>query len=138
MASYPSFLVGIVALLLLTIASCASAFQAGVGGRSFIDRHSGHIMFAAKSNDKNEEKMSSVDEYRNAPTAILSNFMKKETETEDPLADIDFNVPKSPKLSLEDLAAVLDYELYNKEWFVSGRVNPIYFDDKFEFQDPDV
>ena len=64
--------------------------------------------------------------------------MKKETETEDPLADIDFNAPKSPKLGLEDLAAVLDYELYNKEWFVSGRVNPIYFDDKFEFQDPDV
>ena len=67
MASYPSFLVGIVALL-LTIASCASAFQVGGGGRSSIDRHSVHIMFAANSNDKNEEKMSSVDEYRNAPT----------------------------------------------------------------------
>ena len=65
-------------------------------------------------------------------------MQKEEDNTVDPLADIDFNAPKSPKLSLQDLASVLDYELYNKEWFVTGRVNPIYFDDKFTFQDPDV
>jgi len=82
--------------------------------------------------------MSTVDEYRNAPTAILSNFMQKEKDTEDPFKDIDFNAPKSSKLSLQELAEVLDYELYNKEWFVTGNVNPIYFDDKFQFQDPDV
>ena len=65
--------------------------------------------------------------------------MQKEGDnTVEPLADIDFNAPKSPKLSLQDLASVLDYELYNKEWFVTGRVNPIYFDEKFTFQDPDV
>ena len=65
-------------------------------------------------------------------------MQKEEDNTVDPLADIDFNAPKSPKLSLQDLASVLDYELYNKEWFVTGRVNPIYFDEKFTFQDPDV
>ena len=65
-------------------------------------------------------------------------MQKEEEDTADPLADIDFNAPKSPKLSLQDLASVLDYELYNKEWFVTGQVNPIYFDDKFTFQDPDV
>ena len=65
-------------------------------------------------------------------------MQKEEEDTADPLADIDFNSPKSPKLSLQDLASVLDYELYNKEWFVTGRVNPIYFDEKFTFQDPDV
>eukprot|EP00558_Chaetoceros_sp_UNC1202_P008968 CAMPEP_0197247500 /NCGR_PEP_ID=MMETSP1429-20130617/29235_1 /TAXON_ID=49237 /ORGANISM="Chaetoceros sp., Strain UNC1202" /LENGTH=193 /DNA_ID=CAMNT_0042708419 /DNA_START=116 /DNA_END=697 /DNA_ORIENTATION=- len=36
------------------------------------------------------------------------------------------------------MAQILDYELYNKEWFVTGNVNPIYFTDSFEFQDPDV
>jgi len=88
---------------------------------------------------------SNVDEYRNAPTAILSNFLQSSggstavKTTIDPLADIDFNAPKqSPKLSLETLAAVLDYELYEKEWFVTGKINPIYFDDTFQFQDPDV
>ena len=65
-------------------------------------------------------------------------MQKEEVDSADPLADIDFNAPKSPKLSLQDLASVLDYELYNKEWFVTGQVNPIYFDDKFTFQDPDV
>ena len=65
-------------------------------------------------------------------------MQKEEDNTVDPLANIDFNAPKSPKLSLQDLASVLDYELYNKEWFVTGRVNPIYFDEKFTFQDPDV
>jgi len=90
---------------------------------------------AAENGDDN---MSTVDEYRNAPTAILSNFMQKEKDTEDPFKDIDFNAPKSSKLSLQELAEVLDYELYNKEWFVTGNVNPIYFDDKFQFQDPDV
>ena len=65
-------------------------------------------------------------------------MQKDERDISDPLAGIDFNAPKSSKLSLQDLASVLDYELYNKEWFVTGRVNPIYFDDKFTFQDPDV
>ena len=65
-------------------------------------------------------------------------MQKEEEDTADPLADIDFNAQKSPKLSLQDLASVLDYELYNKEWFVTGRVNQIYFDEKLTFQDPDV
>jgi ABC-type transport system substrate-binding protein len=57
----------------------------------------------------------------------------------DPLGDIDFDAPKiPPTTSLETLAAALDYELIDKEWFVTGRVNPIYFSDEFEFQDPDV
>ncbi|KAL3789435.1 hypothetical protein HJC23_001983 [Cyclotella cryptica] len=56
----------------------------------------------------------------------------------DPLADIDFNAPKARKMSLDTLAAMLDKELYEKEWFVTGRVNPVYFDDRFQFQDPDV
>lgn len=39
---------------------------------------------------------------------------------------------------MEKLAQALDAELYEKEWFVTGRVNPRYFADGFRFQDPDV
>jgi len=86
------------------------------------------------------EKKSDVQEYRNAATEVLSKFMKKEEEeADDPLAGIDFSAPKLvQKLSLETLAAALDAELYEKEWFVTGKVNPIYFADSFRFQDPDV
>jgi hypothetical protein len=91
-------------------------------------------------------------EYKNAATSILSNFMSDEgkkkssseqkedaTETNPILSKINFNEPKfNQKISLETLAQILDYELYNKEWFVTGNVNPIYFSNDFEFQDPDV
>jgi hypothetical protein len=97
--------------------------------------------------DRRQGYSNDVDRYRNAPTAILSNFLQSKnndvsvakTTVVDPLADIDFDSPKqSPKLSLDELAAVLDAELYDKEWFVTGKINPVYFDDQFQFQDPDV
>jgi hypothetical protein len=83
---------------------------------------------------------SNVEEYKNIATKVLSNFMKKDSmPAADPLADIDFDAPKIPSTtSLETLAAALDYELIEKEWFVTGKVNPCYFSDDFEFQDPDV
>lgn len=78
-------------------------------------------------------------EYRNAATNLLSNFMQKENKDDDPLSRIDFSATKlKKKWSLEELAQVLDAELYEREWFVTGNVNPIYFSDKFVFQDPDV
>lgn len=84
-------------------------------------------------------------QYRNVGTEILSKFMQdKDTmktpqeEEKDPLAAIDFSAPKQPVSDLETLAAVLDYELYESEWFVTGKVNPVYFADTFRFQDPDV
>jgi hypothetical protein len=51
-----------------------------------------------------------------------------------------WNVPKVSKdIPLELLAQALDYEIYHKEWFVTGYVNPIYFSSSnFTFQDPDV
>lgn len=54
------------------------------------------------------------------------------------VGDIDFGAAKQPIADLETLAAVLDYELYQKEWFVTGNVNPVYFAESFRFQDPDV
>lgn len=90
------------------------------------------------------EKESTVEEYRNAATNILSNFMQKDKmnndqNNTDPISKIDFDAPKiSPSTSLETLAAALDYELSEREWFVTGNVNPSYFSDDFKFQDPDV
>ena len=141
MASYLRA-IGVIILLLTLAIAHVSSFQVGSlksDIRSTCRRprqlRNNIIISLAASGD---DDMSTVDEYRNAPTAILSNFMQKEEDTEDPFKDIDFNAPKSSKLSLQDLAEVLDYELYNKEWFVTGNVNPIYFNDKFQFQDPDV
>ena len=86
---------------------------------------------------------SDVEEYKNVATKILSNFFTEEKEDEeekeDPLKDIDWKAPKYTSFTnLETLAQILDYELYQSEWFVTGKVNPIYFSDEFEFEDPDV
>lgn len=94
---------------------------------------------------KSSKNSGNVEEYRNAVTGILSNFMQKdkmadkENGATDPISKIDFQAPKiSPSTSLETLAQALDYELTEKEWFVTGNVNPSYFSDDFKFQDPDV
>ncbi len=91
-----------------------------------------------------------VDEYRNAPTAFLSNFMQRPAssfsssttasgkEEDDPLSSIEFDGPKIKKVKLDTLASMLDYELIEREWFVTGMISPRYFDDNFVFQDPDV
>mmetsp|Transcript_12215 Transcript_12215/g.29111 ORF Transcript_12215/g.29111 Transcript_12215/m.29111 type:complete len:286 (+) Transcript_12215:3-860(+) len=94
------------------------------------------------NNNKMEDSGSAVEEYKNAATQILSNFMEKPSDDSEaapnPIDSIDFDAPKFPKVDLDTLAQALDYELYNKEWFVTGNVNPIYFSEDFEFQDPDV
>lgn len=94
-------------------------------------------LHSLRANFKEDGEM----EYRNAATNLLSNFMKKEDESrvDDPLSGVNFSAAKlKKKWNLEVLAQVLDAELYEKEWFVTGNVNPIYFSDKFVFQDPDV
>jgi hypothetical protein len=86
-------------------------------------------------------------EYRNVATKLLSNFMNEKdspqqisTERGTNVIDtIDFNAPKFNKVvDIETMATILDYELIQSEWFVTGKVNPIYFANNFQFQDPDV
>eukprot|EP00525_Craspedostauros_australis_P000202 CAMPEP_0198125240 /NCGR_PEP_ID=MMETSP1442-20131203/42134_1 /TAXON_ID= /ORGANISM="Craspedostauros australis, Strain CCMP3328" /LENGTH=283 /DNA_ID=CAMNT_0043784809 /DNA_START=148 /DNA_END=999 /DNA_ORIENTATION=+ len=99
-------------------------------------------------NDENSDStkaadMNGVEEYKNVATKVLSNFMQEEDSEEaieDPLDQIDWNnTPKiPPTTTLATLAQALDYELTQREWFVTGDVNPAYFADTFEFQDPDV
>lgn len=88
-------------------------------------------------------KDSPVEEYRNAATNVLSNFMTddgsgRNKDNNDPLGSVTFDAPKFRKMPIEQLAIKLDRELYEKEWFVTGNVNPSYFSLDFKFQDPDV
>lgn len=124
--------------LLVTLTSQTLSF-------TFIPKHSARTQKHARlptltvGAQKEDGRETVVQEYKNAPTSILANFMQKEEEDKpDPLANIDFNAPKIGKLPIDTLAAMLDAELYEKEWFVTGNVNPVYFADEFEFQDPDV
>ena len=121
--------------------------------------HHGNTMmlYSTSTNDKvgiekavidDDQDGSTVEEYRNPATKFLSGFMQKDdtmmtksdnTDDSNDRDIIDFQAPKIvPSTSLKTLAAALDYELTEKEWFVSGDVNPSYFSEDFEFQDPDV
>jgi hypothetical protein len=133
-----AFLSGSLSFELHHGSSRATSFIGGGARRAPMPAH-----FMARDeneNDNDNDIDMSVQEYRNPVTKILSNFMSGgKEETEIPLTEIDFAAPKlKRKLSLEKLAAVLDAELYDKEWFVTGKVNPIYFADSFRFEDPDV
>jgi hypothetical protein len=118
-----------------------------IGQKPFLAKAPTPLSFYALSNDNSSENaevvkkdMQTVEEYRNPVTKVLSIFMQKDAmPTTDPFADIDFQAPKiASTTSLKTLAAALDYELIEKEWFVTGKVNPSYFSQDFEFQDPDV
>jgi hypothetical protein len=116
--------------------------------------HVGRSSLAVKANADGEnidavKNIKPVEKYKNAATAFLSNFIQKDnangvrttpaSKIDNPLAMIDWDAPKiSSSTSIEKLAAALDYELTEKEWFVTGQANPSYFSDDFEFQDPDV
>ncbi len=114
------------------------------------------LSLAQRPDDSADDGDGTVDEYRNVAAAFLSNFLRppnnanasstttpttsstSSTSSRELLADIDFQAAKAPKMPIEKLASILDRELYEREWFVTGNVNPMYFDDKFRFQDPDV
>lgn len=83
--------------------------------------------------------MAKEEDYQNKVAELLSNFLpKSDQQAPSPLDDIQFDAPKVSKMSPEALAQALDVELIEKEWFVTGNVNPSYFSDDFKFSDPDV
>ena len=135
-------------LLLVLSAAQTSAFHfpgyTTHRGTASLPAKSTHHLVTLHASQQNDGDL----DYKNLPTKILSNFMSKSEKGADettvdskpnPIDAIDFDAPKfSTKVDLQTLAAILDYELTEKEWFVTGKVNPIYFSDQFEFQDPDV
>lgn len=114
-------------------------------------RSSSRVRLWSDNNQEQENGNDGNQKYRNVATEFLSKFMMSPEDAttttssssttptdDDPWTDIDFNAPKKPIRNLETLAALLDYEIYQSEWFVTGRVNPVYFAEEFVFQDPDV
>jgi hypothetical protein len=96
--------------------------------------------------ENEKESSTTVEEYRNAATQFLSNFMttsKEEGKISTVAGEIDdddafWSQSKLKNVPIDVLAQALDAELCRSQWFVTGRVNPIYFSDSFRFQDPDV
>lgn len=81
-----------------------------------------------------------VDVYRNLPTSFLGNFLPTSSDQKAPsvLDAIDWGAEKRKRTSLQRLSADLFLALTEREWFVTGNVDPSFFDDAFAFQDPDV
>ena len=81
--------------------------------------------------------MCSEEKYVNPLTAFLGRFLPKAeaeaSDTQDPLAEIDWGAPKAD-LEMSALVAALEGGLTEREWFVTGRVMPEYFADDFRFQ----
>ncbi len=113
--------------------------QTHISSRQYAVMKPSLLLLKTKDSDGDE---STVEEYRNVATQVLSNFMQKDKMDADDAMEaktIDFEAPKiSPSTSLQTLTEALDYELTEKEWFVTGNVNPSYFSPNFRFQDPDV
>mmetsp|Transcript_19210 Transcript_19210/g.30126 ORF Transcript_19210/g.30126 Transcript_19210/m.30126 type:complete len:282 (+) Transcript_19210:94-939(+) len=85
-----------------------------------------------------EEEITS-EAYTNKLTEFLGLFIKKQKKQENLVIDsIDWDKKKRRRSSLEKLAADIKPALIEKEWFVTGNVDPSYFSANFEFEDPDV
>lgn len=85
----------------------------------------------AKQRDLNEE-------YTNPLTQFLGLFLKETTDVISECDSINWKAPKRKKTSMDRLAKDLEVALNKKEWFVTGNVDPSFFDSGFAFQDPDV
>ena len=79
----------------------------------------------------------SEEEYVNPITKVMGKFISKEKNI--PIIDsIDWSKPKRTFSSLDELAVLLEKALIEREWFVTGNVDPSFFSEEFSFQDPDV
>lgn len=82
---------------------------------------------------------SGVEEYVNPVTSFLGKFLPSAKSSVPTIADsIDWQMKKRPRTSFERLASDLQKSLTEREWFVTGNVDPKFFDSDFKFQDPDV
>lgn len=91
-----------------------------------------------------QQPQKEVDEYSNPIAAFFGNFLpdtSKPTSTgvQRVVDTIDWQVPKRLRYKSTDKFIVdLKESLSKREWFVTGNVDPSFFDPNFRFQDPDV
>jgi len=84
--------------------------------------------------------------YSNPIAALLGNFLPSTSKSNLSNSDdikivdkIDWKMAKRSKYkSSNKFIADLTASLKDREWFVTGNVDPSYFDSDFRFQDPDV
>ena len=74
--------------------------------------------------------------YRNPVAQAFSTFIKPSDVVD--LDSIDWSCRKRKKTSLRRLSDDLCRALKQREWFVTGNVDPKFFSNDFYFQDPDV
>ena len=92
---------------------------------------------SSRLHDKNDNIN---EDYVNPVTRVLGLFVKPPSaDSSFTLDTIKWDAKKRQKQrSLKLLAALLEKELTQREWFVTGNVDPTFFSDSFAFQDPDV
>lgn len=88
-----------------------------------------------------------INKYSNPVAAFLGNFLPNTSQqrsnandTSDRIVDqINWSMPKRAKYkSSTKFITDLKNSLTQREWFVTGNVDPSFFDCEFRFQDPDV
>mmetsp|Transcript_26017 Transcript_26017/g.24866 ORF Transcript_26017/g.24866 Transcript_26017/m.24866 type:complete len:267 (-) Transcript_26017:60-860(-) len=120
----------------LLIWSAIQSFYS-MGVDSFTPLHLFRKINSVSSRTYRSLKSDSPEEYKDPLTKVVSNFITKE-KTSNNFDNIDWDQPKIKKIPLDSLAKKLEIDLTIKEWFVNGNVEPSYFSDDFEFQDPNV
>lgn len=90
-----------------------------------------------------ENKSPNVEQYDNPLTKLISNLLPATSSSgnDDSSAifeAIDWQNKKRLPRPLTKISTELSKALREREWYVTGLVDPSYFSDSFRFQDPDV
>lgn len=129
MMSFIAYYLFVSSLLLLQLSAPSYAYRSFSRGTTEVRRY---IIYATDPEIENED-------YRNVFTKITSFFLpKKSLYPQNLLDEIDWKAKKKIRLSKMQMMKILKQQLPEKEWFVTGNVDPSIFDDSFRFQDPDV
>uniref|UniRef100_A0A7R9VWZ2 Uncharacterized protein n=1 Tax=Chlamydomonas euryale TaxID=1486919 RepID=A0A7R9VWZ2_9CHLO len=112
--------------------SCAVDRQAGQ-----VPRHSTAVLRAQPPDGGGGDGGSKYD-YSDPVNQFLGNFLPRARDVEAELSHIAWDTPKATGLSLDQMAERLSAALAQKEWFVTGDVEPSLFSDEFAFKDDSV
>lgn len=140
------------AVLLLALTTTAGAFQGCTLVQSAYPFRAGHCAFADLSGLRQGQLASrrvfthvmlaneNGEKYRNKVVELLGALLPtaQRQKMSSPIDEIDFAVAKKTGMTAEEMAQALETGLSSREWFVTGRVLPELFSDRFAFQDPDV
>lgn len=122
----------LVVILVLCLSSAASSFRFQIGCRTLSkESHQPGISLYSSTNE---------EEYKNLFSKLASGFFNKEevASNNNVIDAINWNVKKRKTVTLKSMISILEKSLRQREWFVTGNVDPTLFSESFKFQDPDV